>query len=148
MLNQKPKSIVYGLNFMKIFYICCSNSIMMLINELSKRSGITTHTIRFYEKSGLIKGKRDGNVQSNNYFQYDEETVERLKAIREAKSAGFTISEIREIIDACFIDLFTKKQKIDILDKKLLSLEEKITDLRKMKKTINRFKKEVLNDEY
>lgn len=28
----------------------------MLINELSKRTGITAHTIRFYEKSGLIKG--------------------------------------------------------------------------------------------
>ena len=48
----------------------------MLINELSKRTGITAHTIRFYEKSGLIKGVRDENVKSNNYFHYDEETVE------------------------------------------------------------------------
>jgi len=29
----------------------------MLISELSKRTGISAHTIRFYEKSGLIKGK-------------------------------------------------------------------------------------------
>ena len=53
----------------------------MLINELSKRTGITSHTIRFYEKSGLIKGVRDENIKSNNYFHYDEETVEKLELI-------------------------------------------------------------------
>ena len=45
----------------------------MLINELSKRTGITAHTIRFYEKSGLISGKRDPLVKTNKYFLYDEE---------------------------------------------------------------------------
>jgi MerR family transcriptional regulator, copper efflux regulator len=116
----------------------------MLINELSKRTGITTHTIRFYEKSGLIKGKRDANIKSNNYFHYDEETIDRLTAIREAKSAGFTISEIGELIDACFIDIYTKKQKLAFLDNKLASLDEKINDLKEMKKKINSFKKEII----
>lgn len=54
----------------------------MLINELSKRTGLTPITIRFYEKSGLIKGKQDENVKSNYYFHYQTEAVERLKAIR------------------------------------------------------------------
>ena len=66
----------------------------MLINKLSKQTGITAQTIRFYEKSGLIKGKRDVNVKSNNYLQYDEETVEKLQLIRDAKSVGFTIKEL------------------------------------------------------
>ncbi len=50
----------------------------MLINELSKKTGVSTHTIRFYEKSGLIEGKQDEMVKSNNYFHYDEVTVEKL----------------------------------------------------------------------
>jgi MerR family transcriptional regulator, copper efflux regulator len=133
---------------MKIFYICILKTIAMLINELSKRSGISPHTIRFYEKSGLIKGQRDENIKSNNYFHYDDEVIDRLTAIREAKSAGFTINEIAELIDACFVDKYTKKQKLEILDKKMDSLDEKINDLKQMKKTISRFKKEVLNDEY
>ena len=70
-------------------YIC-----NMLINELSKKTGISTHTIRFYEKSGLIEGKQDESVKSNNYFHYDEVTVEKLEFISDAKSVGFTIKEI------------------------------------------------------
>ena len=119
----------------------------MLINELSKITGITPHTIRFYEKSGLIKGKRDEKIKSNNYFHYNEETVERLKAIKEAKSAGFTINEISQLIDSCFIDIYSKEEKLDFLNKKLASIDQKILDLEQMKNKINQFKMEVMNDE-
>jgi len=47
----------------------------MLINELSKKTGITVHTIRFYEKSGFIKDHRNEQATSNNYFHYGDETV-------------------------------------------------------------------------
>ncbi|MFX5801684.1 MerR family transcriptional regulator, partial [Acinetobacter baumannii] len=72
------------------------------ISELSKQTGITAHTIRFYEKSGLIKGKRDEKVKTNNYFHYDEDTVEKLVLIRDAKSVGFTINEISQLIEAWY----------------------------------------------
>jgi MerR family Zn(II)-responsive transcriptional regulator of zntA len=115
----------------------------MLINELSKRTGITTHTIRFYEKSGLIKGRRDGQVKTNNYFHYDEETVEKLELIREAKSVGFTISEIAGLMDAWYTNKMTVPQKIAVLDEKLSVIEEKIKQLKAMKKMIAGFKKDV-----
>ncbi len=51
----------------------------MLINEIAKITGISAHTIRFYEKSGLIEGKRDETIKSNNYFHYDDETIEKLE---------------------------------------------------------------------
>ncbi len=86
----------------------------MLINELSKRTGITHHTIRFYEKSGLIKGKRLESVKSNNYFHYDEETVEKLNLIKGAKSIGFTISEISNLIDAWYDKKLSTKEKLSV----------------------------------
>jgi MerR family Zn(II)-responsive transcriptional regulator of zntA len=119
----------------------------MLINELSKKTGITAHTIRFYEKSGLIKGERNDAVKSNNYFHYNEETVERLEFIREAKSVGFTISEISQIITAWYGDQYSKSDKLTLLDEKLASLEQKIIEIKEMKKLINQFKQDVLNDE-
>ena len=119
----------------------------MLINELSKKTGITAHTIRFYEKSGLIKGERNDAVKSNNYFHYNEETVERLEFIREAKSVGFTISEISQIITAWYGDQYSKNDKLTLLDEKLASLEQKIIEITEMKKLINQFKQDVLNDE-
>ena len=116
----------------------------MLINELSKRTGITAHTIRFYEKSGLIKGKRKDEVKSNNYFHYDEETVERLELIGYAKAVGFTLSEINQLIDAWYNKEFKIADKIAILDGKLASIDEKIKQLEDMKKLIAEFKADVL----
>lgn len=118
----------------------------MLINELSKRTGISAHTIRFYEKSGLITGKRDEKVTSNNYFHYDEETVEKIEFISDAKSVGFTIKEIGQIIDAWYSNKFSKKEKLTILEEKLLSLEQKLKEIKEMKKQIARFKDDIVNE--
>lgn len=118
----------------------------MLINELSKRTGVSAHTIRFYEKSGLIEGKRDEAVKSNNYYHYDEETVEKLEFISDAKSVGFSIKEIGQIIDAWYNKKYTKKQKLEILDGKLISLEQKMREIKEMKKQILQFKEDVLNN--
>ena len=118
----------------------------MLINELSKRTGITAHTIRFYEKSGLIKGKRDENVKSNKYFHYDDETVEKLELVRDAKSVGFTISEISQLMDAWYNNKMTVSEKLIVLDEKLLSIDDRIKQLKQMKKMISQFKKDVVED--
>jgi MerR family Zn(II)-responsive transcriptional regulator of zntA len=118
----------------------------MLINELSKKTGLSTHTIRFYEKSGLIEGKQNESVKSNNYFHYDEVTVEKLEFISDAKSVGFTIREIGQMIDAWYNQKYTKEQKLEILDDKLISLEQKMKEIKEMKKQIIEFKDDVLND--
>jgi DNA-binding transcriptional MerR regulator len=119
----------------------------MLINELSKRTGISTFTIRFYEKSGLLEGKQDESITSNNYFHYDEISVEKLEFIRDAKSVGFTIKEIGQIIDAWYNNRYSKAQKLEILDEKLTSLESKLKEIKEMKQQILQFKKDVANDQ-
>jgi MerR family transcriptional regulator, copper efflux regulator len=115
----------------------------MLINELSKKTGVTSHTIRYYEKYGLIKGKRKDDVKSNNYFHYDDEVVYKLELIRDAKAIGFTLSEIKSLIDAWYNKRFTIAKKIAILDEKLVSIDEKIRQLKDMKKLLAAFKNEV-----
>jgi DNA-binding transcriptional MerR regulator len=119
----------------------------MLINELSKRTGISTFTIRFYEKSGLLEGKQDESITSNNYFHYDEISVEKLEFIRDAKSVGFTIKEIGQIIDAWYNNRYSKAQKLEILDEKLTSLESKLKEIKEMKQQILQFKIDVANDQ-
>jgi DNA-binding transcriptional MerR regulator len=118
----------------------------MLINELSKKTGISTHTIRFYEKSGLIEGKQDETVKSNNYFHYDDITIEKLEFINDAKSVGFTIKEIGQIINAWYNKKYTKTHKLEILEEKLKSLEQKMKEIKEMKKQILQFKEDVVND--
>lgn len=118
----------------------------MLINELSKHTGISAHTIRYYEKFGLIMGKQNNAVKSNNYFHYDEETIEKLELIRDAKSIGFTLNEIKVLLDAWFNKKFTVAKKVAILDEKMVSIDEKIKQLKDMKKLISSFKRDVEQD--
>jgi MerR family transcriptional regulator, copper efflux regulator len=131
------------LQFIFFEYIFDPKNKNMLINELSKRTGITAHTIRFYEKSGLIKGKRDENIKTNKYFHYDEETVEKLELVRDAKSIGFTISEISQLMDAWYSNKMSIADKLAVLDEKLQSIEERITQLQGMREMLVDFKKSV-----
>ncbi len=118
----------------------------MLINELAKRTGITAHTIRFYEKSGLIQGKRDEKITSNNYFHYDEATVEKLELIKDAKSIGFTINEIGNLMDAWYSNKMTIAEKLSVLKDKMQAIDEKISQLIAMKQMIGEFMETVENE--
>lgn len=70
---------------------------IMLIGELSKKTGLSRDTIRFYEKLGLIaKGKASNPY--NNYKTYSEATLARINQIMELKGLGFTLLEIQELL--------------------------------------------------
>jgi MerR family transcriptional regulator, copper efflux regulator len=124
--------------YFSTLYIC-----NMLINELSKKTGVTAHTIRYYEKYGLIHGTQKAEIKSNKYFHYDDETVYKLELIRDAKTVGFTLNEIKQLIDAWYNKNFTIAQKTAILDEKMHSIDEKIKQLKEVKKLIGTFKNEV-----
>lgn len=64
------------------------------ITELTKEFGISTRTIRFYEDEGLIKPVRRGRTR---LFRPADRNL--LKLILRGKRLGFSIAEIREIIE-------------------------------------------------
>ena len=66
------------------------------IGEVAKLSGVGIEALRFYEKSGLLD--RPGRTFSG-YRMYDESVLERLSFIKKAQLLGFTLDEIRELID-------------------------------------------------
>ena len=68
----------------------------MRIGELAAASGTTTKTLRFYEESGLLPEVERGE---NGYRDYGPETLSRLGFIRRGRAAGFTLAQIREVID-------------------------------------------------
>lgn len=116
---------------------------MLLINQLSKKTGVPLHTIRFYEKIGLFTGKKNPEIKSNNYTFYDEEIEEKLELINAAKSIGFTLSEIKELIGIWYNQQISKTEKIQILNQKSNAIDLKITQLKQVKKQIRQFIKEV-----
>lgn len=104
----------------------------MLIGELSKKSELSKDTIRFYEKIGLIShiGRQSSH---NNYKQYDSKTLERLKLIKRAKELGFTLNEIRQVINDWQDNKLSKSEKIQIFHNKILDIDERINNLKDIK---------------
>lgn len=109
---------------------------MKLIHQLSKETGIPIGTIRFYEKSGLIKGEKRPEVKTNNYLYYGSDVIDKLRFIQMAKAVGFTLNEIKEVIDAWYLKTISKKAQIEVLNRKLLQIDEKIEELNAMKRQI------------
>jgi len=67
----------------------------MKIGELSKQSGVSIDTIRYYEQRGLIPAA----VRSaSGYRQYGADDVSRLRFIVQAKGLGFTLEEIGQLL--------------------------------------------------
>ena len=118
---------------------------MKLIHQLSKETGITIPTLRFYEKSGLIQGKRKTDVSTNNYQFYEQEAIDKLNFIQMAKAVGFTLSEIKDVVDLWYKKEITQQAQLTVLDKRLAQIDEKVTELETMKKQIKKCKENIIN---
>lgn len=66
------------------------------IGELAREVDVPISTLRYYERSGLLTPSQ--RTQSN-YRLYSEESVERVRFIRSAQAAGFTIADIRALLE-------------------------------------------------
>ena len=104
----------------------------MLIGELSTKTGVSRDTIRFYEKKGLIKLKKQHQL-SNNYKNYPEEVVEVLIFIKRAKSFGFTLDEIKLWLEDWKEGRVPVQRKITIFKERIATVEDKMAELQQLK---------------
>lgn len=87
----------------------------MKIKEVEQLTGITSHTIRYYEEQGLIQVERENNL----YRTYSKENIEQLQLIKILRSIDIPISDIKEY--------FEGKQELNTLvELQLTSLNNKL----------------------
>jgi len=82
------------------------------ITALSKEFEITSRTLRHYEDCGLLTPHRDGTQRL-----YDYRDKVRLKLILRGKRIGFSLGEIKEILDLYDLPEGEQKQASFLLDK-------------------------------
>jgi len=70
---------------------------MMTIGKLAKRVGVTTDCVRFYERVGLLA---PGGKTHAGYRLYPDESATRLAFIKHAQRCGFSLPQIRELLQA------------------------------------------------
>jgi len=97
------------------------------IRQLTDEFDITTRTLRFYEDKGLLSPERNGR---NRIFSESDRI--RLKLILRGKRMGFSLDEIREIIDL-YEDKSDEVKQLKHLQQKIIeqrqSLLQKLADI-------------------
>ena len=94
------------------------------IGKLAAAGGVGVETIRFYQRKGLLpQPTRDEGIR-----RYGSDDLRRLRFIRQAQTAGFTLEEIRELLD---LDESEDRARARELAKaRIVALDAKIEDLR------------------
>ncbi|MDI9642419.1 MAG: MerR family transcriptional regulator [Archaeoglobaceae archaeon] len=97
------------------------------ISELAREFDISTRTIRYYEELGLLSPERT----SGNQRIFTKRDKTRLKLIIRGKRLGFSLNEIKEMIEMYDVAGETEQIKLTLKygEKKLKEIEEKIKEL-------------------
>lgn len=95
--------------------------------RLARLADVGVETIRFYERHGLLP---EPPRTPAGYREYPPETVRRLRFIRRAKELGFTLREIRELLElrmtpgtSCAEIRGRAQEKVDDIEQRIRSLE-------------------------
>ena len=105
------------------------------IAELAREFGITARTMRFYEDEGLIKPRRQGLTRL--YSTHDRT---RLGWILRGKRLGFSLAEIKELIDLYQVDRTGVQQLRELLRRSRLHITDLERKRRDLDAHINEFK--------
>lgn len=100
----------------------------MLIGELSRRTGVNAHQLRYYEAQGLLAPDRG----DNGYREYGDDAVLTVAQIRKLLDAGLSTQEIgylQPCVTGAAPDLRPCPETLDLLRARIAGLDEQIDTL-------------------
>jgi Cu(I)-responsive transcriptional regulator len=105
----------------------------LTIGRLAEATGTNVETVRYYERAGLIAPPAR---TSGNYRSYRTEDLERLRFIRRTRQLGFSLEEVRALLD-----MARQRDRdcatVDELAKRHLSdIDRKIDDLKALRREL------------
>jgi MerR family mercuric resistance operon transcriptional regulator len=95
------------------------------IGGLAKAAGVGVETVRYYQRRGLLAEppRPPGEIR-----RYAEDDVKRLRFIRHAQAAGFTLNEIKELLDLDASD--DRARARELAGARVAALDARIAELR------------------
>ena len=108
----------------------------MKIGELAKKSGLTAHTLRYYEKSGLLKasGRSD-----SNYRIYTAGDLDSARFIKRARNIGFSMDEVSTFLSIrSDLPKHVCAEAKGLADTKIKEIEHQIVELQNVLKALHR----------
>ena len=116
---------------------------MITIGKLAGLTSVSNDTLRYYEAEGLIS---PAGKSPAGYRLYDPDSARRIHFIKHAQQCGFTLAEIRDLLDvrsrekACCGDVRTRA-----IEKKL-QIESRIRAMKAMSKALDQLISECANE--
>ena len=97
----------------------------LTIGQLAKKAGVRTSTLRFYENEGLLmpSGRTDAG-----YRLYSPEAIHRIEMIHRAQRLGFSLSDIRPLLNGWDAGDLSDQTILEIAEKRYLALEKQVTE--------------------
>lgn len=108
----------------------------MTIGELAKAAGVNVQTIRFYEREALLPDAH--RWPDSGYRDFDSEALLRLRFIRSAKELGFTLREIRELLDLRILPGESCAEMKHLLELKLADLDRRMKEMRRLRRVLDK----------
>ena len=102
------------------------------IGQLSQRTGANIETIRYYERIGLLPVP----LRQGRYRSYDGTDVARLGFVRRSRELGFSIKEVRTLLDLVAGGHESCADAREVASVHLLDVRSRIADLRRMERTL------------
>lgn len=103
------------------------------IGELSQDTGVNIETIRYYERIGVMpKPART----KGGHRAYDATQLKRLAFIKRSRELGFSLNEIRALLDLVDAGTYTCSEVHDMTVEHLANVKRKIADLRRMEQVL------------
>ena len=105
----------------------------MNIGQASKASGVTTKMIRYYDEIGLV---RPSARTDSNYREYGERELNELRFIRRARSLGFSMAEITQLLSLWRDRERPSREVKAIAERHLAGLDARIAEMQAMAETL------------
>nr|WP_236555134.1 MerR family DNA-binding protein [Novosphingobium sp. 9U] len=109
---------------------------------MAREADVSVETVRYYQRRGLLKTpERPGSSgQNGGVRRYGDEDVRRLRFIRSAQAAGFTLEQIGELLalDATH----DRSRALELARERLAALDAKIEELEKARAALRRLARE------
>jgi|SRR3989338_2270522 len=114
---------------------------LFTIGELARKAGVKVQTIRYYERLNLLlPTRRKESVygfKETGYRLYDERALKRLTFIRHAKGLGFTLIEIKELLNLKVSETARCGDIKERAEKKLKEVDKKVQGLQGIQRVLN-----------
>ena len=103
----------------------------MRISELAQAGGVGVETVRFYQRKGLLAVPR-GDAPAGRH--YDEEDLRRLRYVKQAQTAGFTLAEIAELLELHRSD--DRPRAREMARERIAALDARIAELQAARQSL------------